>query len=96
MPPPSQEIDKKTMTPEMHLRWEGGDITQQIHEGSLPSSVWPNDDNARPHVNADVKVLEAKVITARVLEVNVGQLHPARTSSARVIQPSFCRPPVAS
>ena len=47
---------------------------QQVHEGGFASAIGPHNGHAAAHVNADIQVLEAKIIAARVFEVGVKEL----------------------
>mmetsp|Transcript_13540 Transcript_13540/g.33229 ORF Transcript_13540/g.33229 Transcript_13540/m.33229 type:complete len:216 (-) Transcript_13540:259-906(-) len=51
---------------------------QQVHERRLAGAVRAHDGDARPHVHADVDVLQPKVVTTRVLEVDVDDLDEGR------------------
>lgn len=47
---------------------------QQVHQCSLPSAIGANNGHSAAHVNANVEVLQAEVITAGVLEICVDEL----------------------
>mmetsp|Transcript_18689 Transcript_18689/g.52521 ORF Transcript_18689/g.52521 Transcript_18689/m.52521 type:complete len:333 (-) Transcript_18689:848-1846(-) len=51
---------------------------QQVHEGGLACTVRAYDGHAGSHVDAKVDVLQAKVVSARVLEVHVHGLYQRR------------------
>ena len=57
---------------------DGKLLTQEVHERGLAASVGSNHNDPRAHVNADVQVLQPEVVAARILEVDIVQLHSKR------------------
>ena len=57
------------------VQGESSYTCQEIHQCCFPSTIRTHNSDSATHVNTNIQILQAKIISPRILEANVVQLH---------------------